>query len=146
MVPSQYIAISVVIPVYSTISEGREVLTDHRIKTRTLSEQDIMDFFYYSSLLFFLQFYTLSEGRPNSDIDIGTCKCQSFQTCQWSNESFERINSKTQFPGETQLFKGNSVLKPCIYFFCFHAGGSSQSSFFSYCNPIPTRGQIMPTI
>jgi hypothetical protein len=75
-----------------------------------------MDFFYYSSLLFFLKFSTLSEGRPNSDIDIGTCKCQSFQTCQWSNESFERINSKTQFPGETQLFKGISVLKPCIYF------------------------------
>ena len=74
-------------------------------------------FYYYSSLLFLLQFYTLSEGRPNSDIDIGTCKCQSFQTCQWSNESFKRINSGTQFPGETQLFKGISVLKPCIYLF-----------------------------
>jgi hypothetical protein len=92
-------------------------LIDHRLKTRTLAEQDIMDFFYYSSLLFFLQFSTLSEGRPNSDIDIGTCKCQSFQTCQWSNESFERINSGTQFPGETQLFKGILVLKPCIFFF-----------------------------
>ena len=88
----------------------------HRIKTRTFAEQDTMDFFYcYFSLLFLL--YTLSEGRPNSDIDIGTCKCQSFQTCQWSNESFERINSGTQFPGEKQLFKGISVLKPCIIFF-----------------------------
>ena len=87
-------------------------------KTRIFAEQDTMDFFYYySSLLFLLQFYTLSEGRPNSDIDIGTCKCQSFQTCQWSNESFKRINSGTQFPGETQLFKGISVLKPCIYLF-----------------------------
>ena len=107
---------------------------DHRIKTRTFAEQDTMDFFYYSILLFLLQFYTSSEGRPNSDIDIGTCKCQSFQTCQWSNESFERINSGTQFPGETQLFKGISVLKR---FF-------SDSIPVKVPNhPIPSKGQIM---
>ena len=69
-----------------------------------------MNFYHcYYYLLFLLQFYTLSEGRPNSEsgIDIATCKCQSFQSCKWSIESINRITSGTQFPGETQIFKDN---------------------------------------
>merc|ERR1711935_136680 len=54
-----------------------------------------------------IQFSTLSEGRPNGDIDIETCKCQSYQSCQWSIDTSNRINSKTHFPGEIDIFVDN---------------------------------------
>ena len=86
-----------------------------------------MNFFYCLCLLFLLQFSALSEGRPNlSDIDIATCKCQSYQSCKWSNESAKRITSGKQFPGEIQIFKDNICNKEAKLVWCCRNGDGKE--------------------
>ena len=106
-----------------------------------------MNFFYYFSLLFLLQFSALSEGRPNlSDIDIETCKCQSYQSCKWSIDSSNRINSQTQFIGEKKIFKDNICnFTTQFVWCCTNSKGQEVLPTAEQLNILKCRGKVSAT-
>ena len=116
-------------------------------KTRISADQVTMNFFYFFSLLFLLQFSALSEGRPNlSDIDIETCKCQSYQSCQWSIDSSNRINSQTQFIGEKKIFKDNICnFTTQFVWCCTNSKGQEVLPTADQLNILKCRGKVSAT-
>ena len=71
-------------------------------------------------VIFLLYLIIPSECGPiiDSNIDIATCNCQSYQSCKWSSESARRISSGTQFFGEKQLFVDNICNKEAQFVWC----------------------------
>ena len=104
-------------------------------------------FYFFSLLLFLLQFSALSEGRPNlSDIDIATCKCQSYQSCKWSSDSSNRINSRTQFPGERQIFVDNICnFTTQFVWCCTNSRGQEVLPTADQLNILKCRGKVSVT-